>query len=309
MSALEEIDVKRKIQLEMISIKKVLFTLAIAVISMQTSFAEGINFQNLSLKEGLEKAKKENKKVFIDVYATWCGPCKYLSKKIFIDEDLGEFMNEHFVSLKLDGEKGDGLQLMRDFDLSSYPTMLFLNPELDLLKKIVGAVGADEIESAGNEVLFPESTVLFQLEEKYKTGNRDREFLAEYITERLNNDREIERVLAEFLELYPEPNLNDNNEFIVFCLGINDRDHPSMKAFLNNLSGLNEIHGEFVMTKLNMTLYGIVTDAVEAEDQSLILSELDKVYPFYAEFEDEEALVSKEEIVNMMEEIYAEGGE
>jgi len=82
-----------------------------------------------------------------------------------------------------------------------------------------------------------------------------------------------------------------------------------MKAFLNDLSGLNEIHGEFVTTKLNMTLYGIVTDAIEAEDESSISTEVEKIYPFYADFVEEEALVSKEEIVGMMEEMYAEGGE
>ncbi len=77
--------------------------------------ATGIEFQTLSLNDALAKAKKENKHVFIDVYATWCGPCKYLAKEIFPDSDLGEFMNEHFVSIQLDGEKGDGVMLMKKF--------------------------------------------------------------------------------------------------------------------------------------------------------------------------------------------------
>ncbi|MDB0037740.1 thioredoxin family protein, partial [bacterium] len=256
----------------MTSIKKIIFVFALVAISAQLSFAEGINFQDLSLKEGLEKAKKENKKVFIDVYATWCGPCKYLSKKVFVDENLGAFMNEHFVSLKIDGEKGDGLQLMKDYSLNSYPTMLFLDPEMSLLKKVIGAVSAEEIESAGNEVLFPESTAIYQLEEKYNAGNTEREFLAEYITVLLNNDGEIDQVLEKFLSLYPEPNLNDNNEFIIFCIGVTDLDHVSMKSFLSNLTDLADIHGEFVTTKLNMTLLGIVNNAVEEKNKSLISS-------------------------------------
>lgn len=290
----------------MASVKKIIFAFAIVVISIQTSFAKGIDFQNLTLKEGIEKAKKENKKIFIDVYATWCGPCKYLSKKVFVDKDLGEFMNEHFVSLKIDGEKGDGLQLMTDFDLNSYPTMLFLNPDMDLLKKIVGAVGADEIKSAGNAVLFPETTAIYQLEKKYDTGNRDRDFLAEYVVELLNTDGEPELIIADFLELYPSPNLKDNNEFLVFCLGIHDREHASMKAFLSDLANLSEIHGEFVTTKINMTLYGIVTDAVEEQDKSSISTEIEKIYPFYVDFIEEEELVSKVELIEMMEELYDE---
>lgn len=286
------------------SLKKIIFAFAIITLSIQASYAEGIIFQDLTLKEGLEKAKKENKKIFIDVYATWCGPCKYLSNNVFIDANLGAFMNEHFVSLKIDGEKGEGIQLMDDFNLNSYPTMLFLNPEMDLLKKIVGAVGADEIETAGNEVVFPETTLIYQLTKKYEEGNRDREFLAEYVVELLNTDRDPSKVIASFLEKYPQPDLKDNNEFIVFCVGITDRDHPSMKAYLSDLEGLSELHGEFVMTKLNMTLIGIVDDAVEANDQSLMATELDKVYPFYAAFEDAESLVAKDEMLGMMEEMY-----
>lgn len=291
----------------MTAAKKIIFAIAILAISIQTSFAKGINFQDLTLKEGLEKAKKENKKVFIDVFATWCGPCKYLSRNVFVDEDLGEFMNEHFVSLKIDGEKGDGLQLMRDFSLDSYPTMLFLNPEMDLLKKIVGAVGAEEIETVGNEVLFPETTALYQLTERYEAGEREREFLAEYVIELLNSDGDVDPVLAEFLEKYPEPDLKDENEFLVFCIGVTDVDHVSMKSFLSDLSNLEELHGEFVLTKLNMTFLGIVNEAVESEDASVIEADVEKVYPFYAEFEDPEALVEKEELIRMMEEMYEEG--
>lgn len=296
-------------KLEMRLIKKIIFACAITVLSVQAAVAEGIIFQDLTLQEGLDKAKKENKKVFIDVYATWCGPCKYLSSNVFVDENLGAFMNEHFVSLKIDGEKGDGLQLMRDFSLNSYPTMLFLNPEMDLLKKIVGVVGADEIEAAGNELIFPETTLIYQMEKKYDEGNRDRAFLAEYVVELLNREEDPELIVASFLEKYPDPNLNENNEFLVFCVGITDRDHPSMKSFLEDLKALSEIHGEFVLTKLNMILMGVVDDAVAANDSSLIAPELDKVYPFYAAFEEEDAVVSRDEMLGMMEEMFNDAGE
>ncbi|NVK65870.1 MAG: hypothetical protein HWE22_14850 [Flavobacteriales bacterium] len=215
-------------------------------------------------------------------------------------------MNENFVSLKLDGEKGDGLQLMNEFSLDSYPTMLFLNSEMDLLKKIVGVVGAEQIEEAGNAVMHPEETVIYQLEQKYKAGNRDRDVLAAYAVELLNADREMEAIVDEFLEKYPEPDLEDENEFLVFCLGVVDRDHASMNGFLGNLEGLAEIHGDFVMTKLNMILLSIVNDAIEAKDQSTMAKELDKIFPFYQEFVAEEAAVSKEEILEMMTEMYLE---
>ncbi|MFK7785018.1 MAG: thioredoxin family protein [Crocinitomicaceae bacterium] len=289
--------------------KKIIFAFAIVAMSTQSSLAEGIVFQDLTLEEGLEKAKKENKLVFIDVYATWCGPCKFLSSNVFVDENLGAFMNEHFVSLKIDGEKGDGPQMMRDYKLSSYPTMLFLDTDKELLKKIIGVVGAEQIESAGNEALSPESSPLFQMKERYDGGDREREFLAEYVVTLLNNEGDVDPVLEEFLALYPEPNVRESNEFIVFCIGVSDVDHTSMKSFLGNLSELTELHGEFVLTKLNMTFLGIVNKAVEAKDTSIIMADVEKVYPYYADFEDDEARIEKEELIRMMEEMYNEGME
>ncbi|WP_228413932.1 thioredoxin domain-containing protein [Chryseobacterium sp. CH21] len=40
------------------------------------SAQEAIQFQELPFKDIIAKAKKEKKLVFIDAYASWCGPCK-----------------------------------------------------------------------------------------------------------------------------------------------------------------------------------------------------------------------------------------
>ena len=163
------------------------------------SFAEGIEFETLSLSKGLEKAKKENKLVFIDVYATWCAPCKYLSKNVFTDPELGEFMNENFINLKIDGELDDGNQLMVDFELDAYPTMLFLTPEKKLIKKIVGAVSAEEIHAKANGIVFPESTELYKLSQEYQSGNRERDFLSKYIIELMLGDEDTAPLVDLFI--------------------------------------------------------------------------------------------------------------
>ena len=58
---------------------------------------DGIQFFTGTWDEALEKAKEENKLIFLDAYASWCGPCKRMSKSVFTDEKVGEFFNANFI--------------------------------------------------------------------------------------------------------------------------------------------------------------------------------------------------------------------
>ncbi len=53
-------------------------------------FSQGIVFEQGTWKEVLEKAKQTNKPIFIDVYTSWCGPCKKMSKDIFPLAEVGK---------------------------------------------------------------------------------------------------------------------------------------------------------------------------------------------------------------------------
>ena len=91
--------------------------------------AQRINFEKGSWSEALAKAKKEDKIVFVDCYTTWCGPCKWMDKNVFTDGAVAEFYNEHFVNVKLDMERGEGLDIATIYDVRAYPTLLFINGE------------------------------------------------------------------------------------------------------------------------------------------------------------------------------------
>ena len=99
----------------------------------------GIQFSSMSLDEAKALAKKENKLIFIDVYTTWCAPCKLMAKRVFVDEELGEIYNEQFINLKLDAEKSeDGKFVSRSYRVQGYPTLLFINNKGKLMKRTIG---------------------------------------------------------------------------------------------------------------------------------------------------------------------------
>lgn len=84
-------------------------------------------------------AEKANKPIFVDIYTTWCGPCKFLSSNIFPAKAVGEYMNATFVNTKFDAEKGEGIELAKKYAVKGYPTMLILNSQGEELGRLVGS--------------------------------------------------------------------------------------------------------------------------------------------------------------------------
>ncbi len=107
-------------------------------LSLSLSAAK-IEFRDLSFKEGLAVAAEEGKPVFIDCFTTWCGPCKWMSANIFTNDEVAEYYNENYVCLKIDMEKGEGIDIAENYGIRAYPTLLYLNSEGERLLVTVGA--------------------------------------------------------------------------------------------------------------------------------------------------------------------------
>lgn len=118
-----------------------------------TKTNDGIEFQNLKFEEALKEAKSSNKLIFLDAYASWCGPCKWMEANTFKDEEVGAYFNENFINLKIDMEKGEGPALAQRFKVTAYPTMFFINNKGEVVTKILGAKKANQFLEAAKGVL------------------------------------------------------------------------------------------------------------------------------------------------------------
>lgn len=120
-------------------------TLLFVLLFQSSVFAgeTGIAFFEGTFEEAKAKAKKENKMVFVDAYAAWCGPCRWMSANVFTDPAVGEYFNEHFVCMKMDMEKGEGRTYAREWGIRAYPTLLFFDAAGKELKRDMGAKKAE----------------------------------------------------------------------------------------------------------------------------------------------------------------------
>ena len=92
--------------------------------SIRNEKGEGLQFIEADWNKALAEAKKQNKLIFLDAYASWCGPCKLLKKNTFPDKEAGEYFNKNFINVAIDMEKGDGPALSEKYSVNAYPTLI-----------------------------------------------------------------------------------------------------------------------------------------------------------------------------------------
>ena len=287
------------------TIKKLCALALVLLLSASVSFAEGIKFEHGTLDAAIAKAKKENKPIFIDIYATWCGPCKMLTNSTFKDQELGAYMNEHFINLKLDGELDDGASLMWEFDLNSYPSMIFITPEKKLLRKVVGYVEPDEIMTAANKALNPQDVKYYALEKRYNEGERGKDFLKELVNEGIEEDMDVLEFGQEYLKYYPELDLEDRTEFIIFGLGSDELDDKHVKEFVANPMKYSELHENLVVWKVDMLLMNIISKGKEHFDQEKLEEDVSTIYAAYLAAYGDEAF-AEDQLVDAVSEAVLE---
>ncbi|EAY30807.1 thioredoxin fold domain-containing protein [Microscilla marina] len=103
----------------------------------------GVNFHQGNWNSLLAKARRQKKPFFVDVYTTWCGPCKAMTRNTFSNNSVGTYANRNFVPYKLDAERGEGPRLARKYQVNAYPTILFFDHEGRLKGRQVGYQNAN----------------------------------------------------------------------------------------------------------------------------------------------------------------------
>ncbi|MGF7077355.1 thioredoxin family protein [Mucilaginibacter sp. 3215] len=137
------------------------FIALIALVSSSTAKAQEttsksstqINFIENSWTEALKQAARQNKYIFVDAYATWCGPCKMLKATTFKNNKVADFYNDNFVNVAIDMEKGQGPALAAEWGLQAYPTMIIFTSKGKPVSGTVGYIRANDLIKFGRQAL------------------------------------------------------------------------------------------------------------------------------------------------------------
>lgn len=195
-----------------------------------TVFGQGIKFEEGSFKSLLAKAKKENKLIFVDAYAVWCGPCKLMVKNIFPLKDVGDHYNAHFINAKIDMEKGEGIDLAKKYNVKAFPTYLFINGDGEEVHRTLGYVEEKDFIQFAKDAEDPNKR-LTALKQKFEGGEKDPEFLKNLAGLTIYNDADFAgRVLDRYLSAKTSL---DQDDVQMILAGTQSTESPLYKIFQN----------------------------------------------------------------------------
>ena len=153
----------------------------ICSLAEENTRAAGINFFHGSWSEAVEKAKSEGRLIFIDFYTEWCGPCLNMAEEVFTLPSVYDYYNTTFLNLKIDAEKGEGIEIAKKYGVDLFPTYLYIDPATqEAVHKSSSRQSAQQFIYTGKSASIPHRRS-FYLESNYPDKDYDKEFLADYI--------------------------------------------------------------------------------------------------------------------------------
>ncbi|GEN73756.1 MULTISPECIES: thioredoxin family protein [Chryseobacterium] len=231
------------------------------------ALAQGIKFEDSNFAAILAKAKKENKLVFVDAYASWCGPCKLMVKNIFPLQTVGDFYNSHFVNAKIDMEKGEGIGLAKKYNVKAFPTYLFINGDGEEVHRTLGYVEEKDFIQFAKDAEDPNKR-LTALKQKFENGEKDPEFLKNLAGLTIYNDSEFAgKVLDRYFQ---QKTTLDQEDVQMLLSGTQSTESPLYKIFQAKKSEIIKIFPEEKYAKFdkNIKLNTVLKKSYNADTKS-----------------------------------------
>lgn len=258
----------------------------------------GIQFENaLTWEQILSKAKEEHKYIFVDCYATWCEPCKWMDANIYPLKEVGDAYNKDFISVRMqmDQTASDNKEtkklyetadmLTDKYGINAYPTFLFLDSEGKAVHKISASMNAKDFVQLAVDARNPEKqyyTILKNFEPG-KLDTTEEKSLAQLYA--FSDNALAGKIAADYLSKIPPNNLGYKPTVFLMANLVDNPDISNIAMEYIKTHDLEKIHGFIDFLKERPRVKDWATGYIDTLNNQLLenQSSLDLVTIFYDE--------------------------
>lgn len=229
--------------------------------------AQGIDFFQGSWEEAIAEARKQDKIIFVDAYAVWCGPCKRMSANVFPNDKVGEFYNKNFINLKMDMEHGDE-NFRRKYPVSAYPTLMYIDYTGEVVHQVKGAMDVDGFIKLG-ETALSKIDRSKNFEEAYNEGNRDPQLVYDYVKALNQAGKPTLAISNEYLRTQKDMTTPENLRFILEAAV--ECDSRIFGMLVQNRAAIEKLAGEeAVRNRIETACKNTLRKALEYQSPELL---------------------------------------
>ena len=120
--------------------KRAVVLMLLLFTSLTAAIASGgdrdVNFLNSNLEAAKQRASAEGNLVFVDFYARWCTPCKWMDQTTFKDKNVVDLLNENFIAVKMNIDEAEGFEMKKQYEVQYLPTILIFNSNGQVVDRI-----------------------------------------------------------------------------------------------------------------------------------------------------------------------------
>lgn len=237
-------------------------TLAISFLITDQVIAQNrkIAFEHGNFSEIKAKAKKENKLIFVDAFTTWCGPCKQMAKNVFTNDTVADYFNANLVNAKIDMEKGEGLEIAKQYEVQCYPNLLFIDGDGKLVHRVAGSMSPSEFIAEAVKAKDPEKRFSYYVG-NYENNKQNADFLAKYITAMSSTCLDPGAAISQYFSLQKEEELSSKQNWEMIKEHVNNISDKEFIYLVANKNKFEELYtGKEVNAKIdNVTKSTLLT--------------------------------------------------
>ncbi len=255
------------------------FTFILLLFVCLPSKADGIEFQHdKTFQQLLDMAKAHNKIIFMDCYTSWCGPCKRLAAQVFPDSSVGEYFNANFINSKFDMEKDEGPSIAARYGIRAYPTLLWIDGAGNVVHKLVGGTDVAGLIAQGKKAIDPTPGLINGMRKQYNDGNRDVNFLSDFVNSLQNTGDNYEPFFKEYLDKLTNKDLSEQKHARTVFNLTNNIKSPGVPYLTKNRESYIQLLGADVYnTKINTLAEKAAAEAPKANDAAMFAAALELV--------------------------------